>query len=226
MIFKDRHDPSYLQKSVFSCCIVFVLIAILWRTFVGDSSSWPNQQAMNGYAMRSVIMALCLVVYFFRLQFTVWVFQKRKWTWVETVVISILMMLALYGFAYVAAASPKPVGWHEAVGVLVYLAGSFLNTKSEYDRHVWKGKPENKGRLYTEGLFSYSMHINYLGDIILFSGLAMVTQSLAMFIIPMIMALNFIFNIIPSLDRHLERRYETQFNDYFSKTKKLVPWLY
>jgi protein-S-isoprenylcysteine O-methyltransferase Ste14 len=40
------------------------------------------------------------------------------------------------------------------------------------------------------------------------------------------MTLNFVFNIIPSLDRHLEGRYGTQFNDYSRRTRKLVPWLY
>ena len=53
-----------------------------------------------------------------------------------------------------------------------------------------------------------SVHINYFGDIVLFTGLAIVTHSLSMLVIPLIMAVNFVFNIIPSLDRYLEKKYK------------------
>ena len=51
------------------------------------------------------------------------------------------------------------------------------------------------------------MHINYFGDILLFSGLALITQSLSLLVIPFIMTLNFIFFLIPSLDKYLEKKY-------------------
>ena len=70
------------------------------------------------------------------------------------------------------------------------------------------------------------MHINYSGDIVLFTGFAMVTHSLSMLVIPLIMAANFIFNIIPSLDRYLEKKYKDEFRNYSMKTKKLVPLIY
>jgi steroid 5-alpha reductase family enzyme len=54
----------------------------------------------------------------------------------------------------------------EIIGILLYLSGSFINTHSEYYRHAWKLKEENKGRLYAQGLFSLAMHINYSDDIL------------------------------------------------------------
>ncbi|MBT8366674.1 MAG: DUF1295 domain-containing protein [Deltaproteobacteria bacterium] len=93
-------------------------------------------------------------------------------------------------------------------------------------RHVWKLKEENRGRLYTEGLFSKSMHINYFGDIVLFTGFAMITHRFFMLVIPSVMTLNFVFIIIPSLDRYLEKKYGAEFRDYAQKTKKLIPWIY
>ena len=101
-----------------------------------------------------------------------------------------------------------------------------INTKAEYDRYIWKLRPENKGRLYTEGLFRLSMHINYFGDIVLFTGFAMITNRLGVFIIPLFMTINFIFNIIPSLDRYLENKYKDEFRVYSDKTKKLIPKIY
>ena len=84
------------------------------------------------------------------------------------------MSFVLYAFARVGGNNKQVVGVVEVIGILLYISGSYINTQSEFDRHVWKLKEENRGRLYTEGLFSLSMHINYFGDIVLFTGLAMV----------------------------------------------------
>jgi protein-S-isoprenylcysteine O-methyltransferase Ste14 len=54
----------------------------------------------------------------------------------------------------------------------------------------------------------------------------MITHSLSMFVIPLVMALNFVFFIIPSLDRYLEKKYKDEFKDYSKKTKKLIPMIY
>jgi protein-S-isoprenylcysteine O-methyltransferase Ste14 len=144
----------------------------------------------------------------------------------ETITITVLMTIVLYAFATVGGSNKQVVGAVTNIGILLYLSGSYINTHSEYYRHLWKLKEENKGRLYTEGLFSLAMHINYLGDILLFTGLAMITQSLSMFVIPLIMALIFVFYIIPSLDRYLENKYKNEFKDYANKTKKLIPMIY
>ena len=136
------------------------------------------------------------------------------------------MSFVLYAFAKAGGNKKQVVGVVEVIGILLYFSGSYINTYSEYSRHVWKLKEENKGRLYTEGLFSLSMHINYFGDIILFTGFAMVTHSFSMLVIPLIMAINFVFNIIPNLDRYLEKKYKNEFRDYSKKTKKFVPLIY
>jgi len=93
-------------------------------------------------------------------------------------------------------------------------------------RKWWKKKPTSIGHCYTEGLFSYSMHINYFGDILLFSGWSLLTHSLIAFIFLLLMTLMFVFIHIPGLDSYLSQRYGSEFNDYSAKTKKLVPFVY
>jgi len=185
-----------------------------------------KQYQLDGDPVRRILIASCLIIYFVRLLVTVWVFQKRKWTWLETITITILMSFVLYAFANVGGNNRQVVGVVEVIGILLYLSGSYINTHSEYYRHVWKLKEENRGRLYTKRLFSLSMHINYFGDIVLFTGLAMITHRLSMLVIPLIMAANFVFNIIPSLDRYLEKKYKDEFRDYAKKTKKFIPLIY
>ena len=190
------------------------------------SDAWLKQYQMNGDPVRRIIIASCMIIYFVRLQVTVWVFQKRKWTWLETITITVLMSFVLYAFAKVGGNNKQFAGIVEVVGILLYLSGSYINTHSEYYRHIWKLKKKNRGRLYTERLFRYAMHINYFGDIVLFTGFAMITHRFSMLVIPSIMTLNFVFTIIPSLDRYLEKKYGAEFRDYAQKTKKLIPWIY
>ncbi|MGD9181243.1 MAG: DUF1295 domain-containing protein [Desulfobacterales bacterium] len=228
MIFIDSYDSSFLKKSLFSGCIIITLLVTLWLLFAEyvTSNTWLREYQMCGDPLRRILIASCLIIYVIRLQVTVWILQRRKWTWFETITITILMTFVLYAFASVGGSNKKVVGAIEVIGILLYLSGSYINTHSEYYRHVWKLKEENRGQLYTEGLFSLAMHINYFGDIVLFTGLAMLTHSLSMLVIPLIMTLNFVFYIIPSLDRYLEKKYKDEFRDYSKKTKKLIPLIY
>ena len=228
MIFIDKYESSFWNKSVFTCCILITTFAPVWLMFAGDAimNTWLKQYQIDGDLFRRTIIAFFLIVYFMRLQVTVWVFQKRKWTWLETIIITILMSFVLYSFAMVGGNNKQTVGVVDIIGIFLYLSGSYINTHSEYTRYFWKQKAGNKGRLYTKELFSLSMHINYFGDIVLFIGFAIVTHSISMLIIPLVMALNFVFNIIPNLDKYLEKKYKDEFRDYSKKTKKLIPLIY
>jgi steroid 5-alpha reductase family enzyme len=114
----------------------------------------------------------------------------------------------------------------EFFGVLLFLFGSFINSFSDYQRFAWKMLPENHGHIYTKGLFRFSMHINFFGDSIMFVGFATITQNLMSFIPVLFIALNFILFQIPRLDCYLKNRYEAEFEEYASKTKKFIPFIY
>jgi steroid 5-alpha reductase family enzyme len=224
MIFIDQYDKSIPQKSVFSSCVLATALINLWGIFADAELLNADFLDIENNLRRSLLVG-SILIYLIRLMLTTWVFQKRKWTWQETAAISIVMSLALYAFISTGRDNAKAVGVVEVIGLALYLFGSYINTKSEYSRHVWKLNPKNKGKLYTKGLFRYAMHINYLGDVVLFVGLALLTH-FSLLAIPAFMMLNFIFNIIPSLDRYLAKKYRDQFVEYAKETKKLIPWIY
>ena len=58
------------------------------------------------------------------------------------------------------------------------------------------------------------------------TGFAMITDRFGMYLIPLAMTVNFIFNIIPLLDRYLAKKYGDEFKAYSQKTKKLIPLIY
>jgi protein-S-isoprenylcysteine O-methyltransferase Ste14 len=228
MLFKDEHVPSLLPKIIFMIAIscASLLAAYLMFGDVSSIPSWLRSYAINGYFTRQVILIFFLFVYISRLSITVFVFLQRKMGWIETILISCLMSFALYSFARYGGNSLLPLNALDYLGILLFLGGSWINTYSEYTRYTWKKKKENKGKLYTGGLFKFSMHINYFGDTILFIGLALITQSFSLLIIPLIMALNFVFYLIPSLDKYLAKKYGNEFKKYAATTKKFIPGIY
>ena len=228
MFFTGQNDPSLGPKlffiGVFSAAVS--VAGLMMFVDLSSVSSGLESYAIKGVFIRSVVLFSCLVIYLLRLIVTTFVFVRRRLPWGETLIIAVLMSSAAIGFARAGGNEAAPLGTIEYAGILFYLIGSYLNTRSEQTRHVWKLKPENKGRLYTEGLFRYSMHINYFGDIVLFSGLAMVCHSIWIGAVPLLMALNFVFVIIPRLDAYLADKYADEFPSYAKRTKKLVPFVY
>ncbi len=140
--------------------------------------------------------------------------------------ISLWLFVIHSAFALLGGANPVGTGAATPVGVALYAFGSYLNTGSEYGRDTWKRRAENSGCLYTEGLFRFSRHINYLGDLILFSGFAMITGRAWSFLIPLLMLGGFVFINIPTLDGYLARKYGADFDRYAARTRKLIPWIY
>ncbi len=228
MIFKDEHDFSLLPKIVFMTAIscASLLAGYLMFTDVNELYDLLKPYAINGDFKRQVILMFLLVFYILRLSITVFIFLKRKMAWSEMLLVSGLMSFVLFSFAKVGGNSYQPVGALDCFSIFLYLFGSWLNTYSEYTRHIWKKQEVNKGRPYTEGLFKSSMHINYFGDIVLFTGFALITYSFSLLVIPLIMALNFIFFIIPRLDNYLAKKYGEEFKEYAGRTKKFIPGFY
>merc|ERR1712032_1283804 len=106
-----------------------------------------------------------------------------------------------------------------------YLFGSWMNTWSELQRKWWKARPENKGRCYTEGLFALSRNINYLGDVVLFAGWALVSGRWWNAWVPLMMAASFYFHHIPDKESYLRVRYAQDWPSYEQRVKSFVPFV-
>jgi len=228
MLFKNEHTLSLMPKIfvVFSITVASCLAGYLIFGNVNDLISWLQPYKADGNFIRQVIVISCLLFYILRLFITIFVFLKRKFVWGEAIIVAGLMSFALFSLAHIGGSSTVEINLLDYSGIVLFLIGSWMNTQSEYTRHIWKQNKDHKGKLYTQGLFKYSMHINYFGDILLFTGLTLIAQSFSLLIIPIAMALNFIFFVIPRLDKYLATKYGDEFNEYASRTKKLITGIY
>ena len=87
----------------------------------------------------------------------------------------------------------------------------------------------NKGKLMTTGLWALTMHANYFGDTLLFTGWTLASSGLAVswtwWAVPVMTAL-FVFMHIPGLDEYLADRYPKEFPKYAATTAKFIPYIY
>lgn len=179
-----------------------------------------------GDPARRLCLALALSVYCVRLLFTEFVFLKRAVSWAEACMIAPWVFCIYLLFTISGGRNPTPLGAASIAGMVLFALGSWMNSYAEYERHIWKQRPENRDRLFTLGLFRYSRHPNYLGDLISFSGLCLISGRWYTIAIPLIMLAGFVFASIPMLDAHLHDHYGPAFEEYAVRTRKLIPFIY
>jgi protein-S-isoprenylcysteine O-methyltransferase Ste14 len=169
----------------------------------------------------------CALVYFLRVNITVSYLVQREFGWGEATIIGAWIAFIHVLFAYLGGTNPKAISSAVVtIALVLYGAGSVLNTGSELQRKWWKDRSENRGRLYTQGLFRYATHINYFGDELLFTGYALFTGIAWALLVPLVMAAGFVFFNIPQLDKHLHDHYGSDFEIYAGRTKIFVPFIY
>ncbi|MFD1657491.1 DUF1295 domain-containing protein [Streptomyces caeni] len=223
-----RYAPSTGPKPLVTAFNTIAVAGAVWFLFGGMNTvaDWFGTDFDEATTLRRVLLATLSVLYLLRFIATNFVMLQRKMELSESVTVGIWVLVIHGTMAYFGGTNTAHVSVFTWLGVVLYVLGSYLNTGSEYQRKLWKKRPENRGKLYTEGLFKYSMHINYFGDAVLFSGFALVTGTPWAFAIPLIMVCMFVFLNIPMLDKYLAEHYGEAFQEYASKTAKFVPFVY
>lgn len=219
--FQGEKSPSIGPKVAITSWYLICVAGAVWLTF-----SDLVERNRPGSPGRQAALLACVVVYVARAAHTLFVFVKRKVPWWEAAWGGGIIGCVLFFFLLGGLRAAQPMGPVDLVGALLYVGGSYLGTASERARDIWKARPENRGHLYTEGLFSYSRHINYFGDLLVFGGCAVLTRQPWTGIVPLAMGLNFALVIIPAHEAYLAARYGTEFDQYASRTSRLIPLLY
>jgi len=209
---------------------VGIWVALAWwlltdgrLAFLGRWLGWRLQ---TGDPARCLCLAAAFSVYYIRVLFTEFVFLKRGVSWNEVLTVAFWLLLIFLFLGFEGGTNPAPLGVAALAGAMLFVLGSWMNSCAEYARHIWKQRPENRGRLYTRGLFRYSRHPNYLGDLISFSGICLIAGRWITATVPVLMLCGFVFANIPILDAHLHDHYGAEFDDYAARTRKLIPFLY
>ena len=224
-----QKSHSIPQKTTIIILEIIFLYFSYWILFQAGGSLLLNWIGLGEAAApleRRMIIFIFSIIVFLRLGFTMLYLLKRKMLWEESLSVAFAFALYSIGLSLLALPTHRQLAAIDAMGIALFLAGSVLNTLSELQRHFWKQRDSNKGKLYTQGLFRYAMHINYFGDVCWVTAYAIITRNLYAAIIPCLLVGFFAFYNIPKLDEHLASKYEDDYDAYRQKTPKLIPFLY
>ena len=133
MIFRDIHQKSYLPKMFIAVAILGFIYVSGSLMFAGDDKIWPlfEPYKINGNYVRNILVLFCMIIYFIRLLFNLFVFFQRKMYWGEAIVIANIMPWVFPYVAYKSGGYTDSIGWIEIMGIFLFLIGSYLNTASE-----------------------------------------------------------------------------------------------
>lgn len=117
------------------------------------------------------------------------------------------------------------------LGVMVWLGGYFFQSVGDRQLAIFITKPENKGTLMTQGLWAYTRHPNYFGEVMMWWGIAIlgfangfgIAIPLIGLISPLVVTwlLRYVSGV-PLLEKHMKTK--PGFAQYEKTTNIFFPW--
>ncbi len=222
-------SKSIPQKIVIHLIEIILLILSYWILFLGGGNwieNLLNIQNATGHADRRIIIFIFNLITFLRLTYTMAFLLKRKIAWEESISIPLAFALYYVGYPLFVLSTSKPIDGLDYLAIALFVTGSIINSGGEILRNQWKKKPENQGKIYTQGFFKYSRHMNYFGDLLWVSAYALMTKNVWSITIPVFLFCFFAFYNAPKLDSYLKEKYGKDYEAYAKKTKMLIPFIY
>jgi steroid 5-alpha reductase family enzyme len=124
----------------------------------------------------------------------------------------------------------EPVDIFFVAGATIWATGFLIEVVADAQKNAFRARSENAGRFITTGLWAWSQHPNYLGEIVLWTGIAVAALpvlqgwSWLALISPAFVALLVLrISGIPTLDRQARERWgdDPEYQDYVRRTSKL-----
>lgn len=121
----------------------------------------------------------------------------------------------------------------DAIGWLLFVTGFVIETVADHEKFAFRSQPANQGRFCDVGLWGFSRHPNYFGEILIWLGIALVCSTvlegwalLFSFLGPLLITSLLLFvSGIPILEKQSQKRYGhlSEYVEYRQSTSVLVP---
>ena len=201
-------NPSLDIRDLIICAMILV-----WAVRLGSFLFWRIKK--DGQDKRFIVM-------------------KTKFTWfLLTWTLGGLWVLVTMaaGLAALTSNTTVELGILGYVGIALWLFGFAVEIIADNQKTQFKKDPNNKDRFITSGLWSWSQHPNYFGEITLWLGLALLTYpvlsgwQLVTLISPIFVYLLLTrLSGIPTLDRLAKEKWgsDSDYKAYVQATSKLM----
>jgi steroid 5-alpha reductase family enzyme len=143
-----------------------------------------------------------------------------------------VLLTAAAALAIITTAERKDLGWVAYVGIAVWAAGFAIEVVADRQKSSFRRDPANSGRFINTGLWAWSRHPNYFGEITLWTGMAILAVPVlsgwqwVVLISPLFVTVLLTrVSGIPMLERRADERWgdEAEYREYKESTPVLVP---
>lgn len=141
-------------------------------------------------------------------------------------------LTAIAAWTSITSADEAPFGWLTVVGLIVWVVGFAIEARADYEKSQFKKDPANKGRFISTGIWAWSRHPNYFGEITLWVGVALIAvagfdgREFVALVSPVFVAFLLTkVSGIPALERRGLKRWgdEPAYQRYLDEVPVLVP---
>ena len=128
--------------------------------------------------------------------------------------------------------SPPAFGVLAVIGVLIWMIGFLIEAVADAQKQAFRRDPANAGRFIHSGLWAWSRHPNYFGEITLWTGIALIALpalsgwQLVTLISPLFVYVLIVYiSGIPMLESRADERWgdDPAYRDYKARTPVLFP---
>ena len=234
--------------------IWFIISLIKKRNDIADEAwglgfvllAWTSLLISDNFYMQNVLVNILVSIWGIRLfthihkrhngkeedsRYLSWRNSWGKWFFIRSYLqIFVLQGIFLYIIAIPLMFINKNVygdlNYLITIGLFIWIVGFLFESISDKQLSDFIKNPENKGKLMTKGLWKYSRHPNYFGEVILWWGLWIITLSVPNGIYtivgPITISILIIFvSGIPLLEKKYKGR--ADFEDYKKRTSIFFP---
>ncbi len=138
----------------------------------------------------------------------------------------IFLYIIATSIIFINANSPQEINVLTIIGIAVWLIGFLFESIADYQLKVFKSDINNKGKIITTGLWKYSRHPNYFGEVVLWWGIFIIALGIEngvyTIISPVLISYLIIFvSGIPMLEEKYKNN--TAFQEYKKRTSAFFP---
>ncbi len=208
---------------------------------------WAGLLLLNEYPPRKIIITLLVTLWGFRLAIYVMIrnwgkpedyrYQAIRERMGDKVILKSFLriymfqglIILLVGFPELFAnVSSHPVlNWLDFLGLGLWIVGFYFEAIGDYQLRKFLKNPENKGKIMDQGLWKYTQHPNYFGEVLMWWSLFLIVVNVeyGIFMIFGPIIINYMIIKVSGV-RLLNKRFEKddKYADYRRRTSAFIPW--
>ncbi|MFM2357682.1 MAG: hypothetical protein RJA61_419 [Candidatus Parcubacteria bacterium] len=232
----------------------FVLSLIKKRNDVADVAwglgfiliTWVSFFISDDFGVRGILVGILVSVWGLRLawhiharnkgktedyRYLAWRNEWGKWFYIRSyfqvyILQGILLFLIVFPILFINRSVGPTLGLLDLFGVVVWIVGFYFEAVGDAQLARFIKNPANKGRLMQSGLWAYTRHPNYFGEVTQWWGLWMIALSVPNGWLGIIGPITITFLLlkvsgIPMLEKKMEEN--PDFAEYKRRTSVFIP---